>query len=81
MFCFVCLFVFGFLLLSFFFLLNLLEMSHCVSDSFQEGNFFVLRSDALEVEVLSGGGKSYSQMFVKIASGICSTIMVANLKS
>lgn len=56
-------------------------MSHCVSDSFQEGNFFILRSDALEVVVLSGGGKSNSQMFVKIASGICSTVMVANLKS
>lgn len=77
LFCLIVCFLFS----SFFFLLNLLETSHCVSDSFQEGNFFILRSHALEVEVISGGGKSYSQMFVKIASGICSTVMVANLKS
>lgn len=61
-----------------FVLSNLLDTSR-VSDSFQEGNFLVLRLDALEVIV--GVKGPIPRCFVKIASGICRAVMVAKLKS
>lgn len=61
------------------FLLHLLGTSHYVSDSFQESNFLVLRSEALKV--LVGVEGPIPRCFVKISSGIYKTVRVAKLQS
>lgn len=76
--CFGFLVVCGVFFWCLFVLLKILGTSHCVSDSFQEGNFLVLRSDALEVIV--GVEGPFPRHLVKIASGICRMSWLPNLK-